>query len=117
MTEMHQPPTDRPGFFFRGIPLILGVTALLLALNVAVFYGIFFSSLGIPGYRRQRQQVEALAAKAHALRKENHRLFSKIQGLKNDPLAQEKLVRQQLGWTRENELVIEFPVPPEEQPR
>lgn len=102
---------ERKGFLPQGVPLLWGITALLAVVNAALFFGIFFSSQGIPGYQHQCRQIAELEEKVKTLQEENSRLFEKIQGLKNDPLAQEKLVRQRLGWTRPNELVIEFGSP------
>jgi len=50
------------------------------------------------------------------LKKKNRRLYSKIQSLKKDVHAQERLVRQQLGWVKENELVLEFVTPSTKHP-
>lgn len=102
-------PDERKGFFRQGGHLLWCIIAMLLIIDVALLYGIFFSSQGIPGYHQQQRQIEELQGKIRNLQKENYRLFERIQSLKDDPLAQEKLVRQHLGWTRPNEIVIEFP--------
>jgi len=116
METLHK-HNDKRGILPRGVHLLWCVTLVLLAINAGLLYGIFFSSEGIPGYHQQRTHIKDLEAKVRALQKENSRLFEKIQNLKSDPLAQEKLVRQHLGWTRPNELVIEFPSPEAEPPR
>ncbi|MGV8073360.1 MAG: septum formation initiator family protein [Syntrophobacteraceae bacterium] len=95
--------------FFKGVHILQMLAVGLVALNLLVLYGIFFSSQGVRGYRQQCGQVEELTDKIQKLKEQNQKLFRKIQALKNDSKAQEKLVRQQLGWTRENEVVIEFP--------
>jgi cell division protein FtsB len=98
-----------------GIPSILPanralrlLVLFLIGLNCALIYGLFFSGQGILAYRHQCAQVEDLEAKVLKLRKENQKLYMKIQAFKNDPDAQERLVRQQLGWAKGNELVVEF---------
>jgi cell division protein FtsB len=92
------------------------LTVFFFLLNLLLLYGLFFSSQGILGYRQQSRQVTELEKKIVELKKKNHRLFSKIQSLKKDVHAQERLVREQLGWAKENELVIEFPTPSQKVP-
>ena len=95
-------------------PLVQGTTVLqilcgiLLLLNLWLLYGLFSPSDGIFHCRRHRRQVEALERKTQNLRAENQKLFKRIEDFKNDPAMQEKIVRQQLGWARQGELVIEF---------
>lgn len=92
------------------------LTVLFLLINLLLLYGLFFSSQGILGYRQQSRQVVELEEKIVELKKKNHRLYSKIQSLKKDVHAQERLVRQQLGWVKENELVLEFVTPSTKHP-
>jgi cell division protein FtsB len=96
------------GPVFSGTTLLLLLVAGLLLLNFLLFQSIFFSSQGILGFRNQSAQVEELEAKIRNLKEENQKLFRKIQSFKNSPRAQEKMVREELGWIRENELLIEF---------
>lgn len=109
---MDQNPQDVPGeeqsSFFRSIYLLPALVGVLLLLNVLLFQRILFSSQGIPGFRNQCALVEELQTKVRNLKEENQRLFNKIQAFKNSPRAQEKMVREGLGWVRENELLIEF---------
>jgi cell division protein FtsB len=91
-----------------GTTLLLALVAGLLLLNFLLFQSLFFSSQGILGFRKQSAQVEELEAKIKTLKEENQKLFRKIQAFKNSPRAQEKMVREELGWIRENELLIEF---------
>ena len=102
-----------PGYgpFFSATYIVLGLAALLVLLNLLVLYGIFLSPQGILGYRQQSRHVEELTAKVKKLNQENNRLFRKIQGLKTDPRALEKLVREQLGWAKADEMVIDFVTP------
>jgi cell division protein FtsB len=99
----------------KGVHVLRLLVACLLALNIALVYAIFFSPRGLDGYRKQCEQVRELDAKIVKLRQDNQKLFEQIQALKNNPKAQEKLVRQELGWVKENEIVVEFP-PPDNKP-
>jgi len=94
--------------FFKGTHLILFLVGVLLLLNTLLFQSLFFSTQGIMGFRIQCAQVEELENKVNNLKEENQKLFRKIQAFKNSPRAQEKMVREELGWLRENELLIEF---------
>ena len=105
----------------RGRPLIQGITILrilctiLIIFNLWLVYGIFSTSRGIANYRRHRQQVAELEQKVRSVQHENRKLFRQIENFKNDPKVQERVVRQQLGWASEDELVIEF-LPPAKDP-
>jgi cell division protein FtsB len=101
----------------RGITPLLLLVGVLVLLNGLLFQSIFFSSQGIFGFRKQCAQVEDLETKMLNLREENQKLFRKIQAFKNSPRAQEKMVREGLGWIRENELLIEFQKKEPEPPR
>ncbi len=96
------------GSLFGGVHLLHCLVLILIALNVILLYALFFSSQGIPGYRQQCAQVRELEDKILNLKRENQKLFDKITSFKNDPLAQERQVRQELGWVREDEVMIEF---------
>ena len=100
------PPMELPG-----TSILQALFVIILVLNFVMFYAIFFSDRGLPGYRQQNRQVEELNAKVKALKKQNRRTFNRIQALKNDPRTLEKIVRQELGWASQNELLFEF-VPP-----
>jgi cell division protein FtsB len=93
---------------FRATHLLLLLVAILLLLNVLLFQSLFFSPQGVQGFRKQCLQVEELETKVNNLKGENQKLFRKIQAFKNSPRAQEKMVREELGWLRDNELVVEF---------
>jgi cell division protein FtsB len=111
----NRPKSKEPRIFLKGVYILQVLGVVLLVLNLMLLYAILFSSKGILGYRQQSQQVLELDAKVRKLKEDNHKLFRKIQGFKNDPRAQERLIREKLGWVRDNELMIEF-VPPTDSP-
>lgn len=92
----------------RGTPLLLLLVGIILLLNALLFQRLFFSSQGIPGFRNQCSQVEELEGKLKNVKADNQKLFRRIQAFKNSPRAQEKMVREELGWLRDNELLIQF---------
>jgi cell division protein FtsB len=93
----------------KGVHVVRLLVGFLLVLNLTLLYAIGFSSHGIPGYKNQNGQVRELEEKILKLKQDNQRLYEMIQALKTDPKAQERLVRQELGWVRENEMILEFP--------
>jgi cell division protein FtsB len=93
----------------KGVYVVRFLVGFLLVLNILLLYAIGFSSHGLAGYKIQNDQVKELEDKILKLKDDNQKLFEMIQALKTDPKAQEKLVRQELGWVRENEVILEFP--------
>jgi len=106
-TNRYQHKAAVSRFSVRGVSVARLLVGLLLALNVVLIYAIFFSSHGLPGYRTQNRQVKELEDKVLKLRSENQKLFEMVQALKTNPKAQEKFVRHELGWVRENEIILE----------
>ena len=94
-----------------GAPLLKCLVAVLVALNVLLFYGILASSRGVRAYRLQQAEVVRLAAITQRLAQDNQRLVNRIRHLKADSGAQERLVKQELGWVRDDEIIIEFATP------
>ncbi|NLI81430.1 MAG: hypothetical protein GX443_07050 [Deltaproteobacteria bacterium] len=88
--------------------IFIALCALLLVLNGLLASSILVSEQGIRGLKQQNQQVEEVLGKIRKLEEDNQRMFQLIQSLKSNTRTQERLVRQQLGWARENELVFEF---------
>jgi cell division protein FtsB len=106
-TNRYQQNGKQPRFTVKGVYIVRLLVCLLLALNFILIYAIVFSSNGLPGYKKQNQQVKELEQKVLKLKIENQKLFEMVQSLKVSPKAQEKLVRQELGWVRENEIILE----------
>ncbi|MGA3114799.1 MAG: septum formation initiator family protein [Syntrophobacteraceae bacterium] len=106
-TNRYQQNGAKPRFTVKGVYIARLLVSLLLGLNIVFIFTIFFSSSGLPGYWKQDQQVKELQEKVLKLKTENQKLFEMIQSLKTSPKAQEKLVRQELGWVREDEIILE----------
>ncbi|MHC1728349.1 MAG: septum formation initiator family protein [Syntrophobacteraceae bacterium] len=112
----YQEGGGKPKFTIKGVYIVRSLVGFLLVLNIALIYTIVFSSNGIPGYKKQNEQVRELEEKIVKLRAENQRLFEMVQALKSSPEMQEKLVRQELGWVRENEIILDIPENEKEPP-
>lgn len=95
-------------FPIKGSYVLIFLSGILLVLNALIISSIMFSDQGIPGFQRQSQQVEEVEGKIHKLKEDNRKLFRQIQDFKSNTRAQERFVRQQLGWAKESEIVFEF---------
>jgi cell division protein FtsB len=95
----------------KSVPILKCLVALMGVLNVLLLYAIFVSPRGVHGYRMQQAEVRRLATTAKRLAQDNQRLVNRIRHLKADPGAQERLVKQVLGWVHEDEVIIEFATP------
>ena len=95
----------------RSVPLLKFLVLILLVLDVCLLCGIFMSPRGINGYRAQQKEVLRLAALTSRLDQENQRLADRVRYLKTDQTAQERLVKQELGWVHPDEIIIEFASP------
>ena len=109
MTQVnrYQQKSVKPKFTVKGVHIARLLVGFLLALNLVLILTILFSSNGLPGYKKQNLQVKELEDKVARLREENQKLFEMIRSLKTNSKAQEKLVRQELGWVREDEIILE----------
>jgi cell division protein FtsB len=90
----------------------LAIPTVLLASAVI---GVAIMVLGPNGLPRHRR----LAAQLHAQLEENRRLARQVQALQaeldaleRDPRARERAVREELGWVRPDEIVVEVPAVP-----
>ena len=105
----YQQNAVKPRFTVKGVYIARLLAGFLLFLNVILILAILISPNGLPGYRKQNRQVKELEGKVLKLRADNQKLFEMIQALKTSPKVQEKLVRRELGWVGENEIILEFP--------
>jgi cell division protein FtsB len=88
----------------RALWLASGGLALLLVLVNAI--------AGQSGYlarRQQRRQIEALTAEIGKIKQDNARLTGKIQDLRTNPQAIEKLARERLRLGRPGEAIVTLP--------
>ena len=101
-----------PGVFSFREGLALAVPSALL---VSALIGVPVMVLGPNGLPRHRR----LAAQLHAQLEENRRLArqvlqlqAELDALEHDPRARERAVREELGWVRPDEIVVEVPTVP-----
>ena len=89
--------------------MTVAVPAALLVIAVVGVPVMVLGPHGLPRHRR-------LAAQLHAQREENRRLTrqvlqleAELEALDRDPRARERAVREELGWVRPDEIVVEVP--------
>lgn len=85
------------------IPLAV-LAATLIAVPVMVF-----GPEGMPRHRRLKSQLEAQRQENARLVREFARLSAEHDAFVNDPRARERAVREELGWVRPDEVVVEVP--------
>jgi cell division protein FtsB len=90
--------------------MLASVIALL-----ALVVGSLFGDRGILHLVSEREKADRLAREVEELRSENARLAAEIEALASDPLAIERLAREELGLAAPGEtvFVIREDAPPE----
>ena len=68
-----------------------------------------FAKRGLLDWQRMVRQNEAMAAKVELARLRKEDLERQTEALRTDRVAQERVVRQYLGYIRPDEVIIEFP--------
>jgi len=85
---------------------ILIATALVCAV---IAYAWLVPESGFPTWLRLRDEVSQAEARIHALEQQNASLRDEVTALANDSFAQERAVRETLGWTRNGEILVRAP--------
>ena len=81
----------------------------LLALALvcaAVGYAWFVPDSGFPTWLRLRDEVAQAEDRIRALERQNAVLRDEVAALRTDPFAQERAVREELGWVRPGETLV-----------
>lgn len=82
--------------------------ALLVTAIVAVPLRIL-DEQGLPRYRALKQELREVEAQNDRLTREVRDLDRRVEALKVDPAAIERIARDELGMIRDGELVFQFP--------
>lgn len=80
----------------------------VLGASVAVMLHTLFESSGWTRRERARGDLAALQAQNDALERENAELRSAIRALRSRPQVQERVVRDELGYVRAGDIVLEL---------
>jgi len=74
-----------------------------------VAYAWLVPETGFPTWLRLRAEVSDAEARIHTLEQENSSLREEVTALSREPFAQERAVRETLGWARSGEIVVRAP--------
>lgn len=88
------------------------IRPILIALALvcaAVVYAWLVPESGFPTWLRLRDEVAEAEARIRDLEQENASLRDEVRALADDPFAQERAVRETLGWARPGEVVVRAP--------
>ena len=72
-----------------------------------VFMGVF-SRRGFLDFRRMTNQNLELRRRIEMVTKEKFGIERQISNFRSDPVEQERIIREKLGYVRKNDLVVEF---------
>jgi cell division protein FtsB len=81
--------------------------AALLAL--AMGFHVIFGQNGLTAYQQKRQDAQNLDRQLHSLQRENDQLKGHVDRLKSDPNAIEHQAREELHYTRPDEVIYTLP--------
>ena len=95
----------RTQFSFRERKRFLTIFFMVM---VALFLCLLFAPKGVIRYLRLRQEIKELNAEVVLLQTQNSELAEEIHRLKNDPAYLEKVVREEYGWIRKNEMIFDL---------
>lgn len=85
--------------FLLAIALVIGVLA----------YAWLLPESGFPTWLRLRQEVTQAEQRIELLERQNHALRDEVVALQRDSFAQERAVREELGWVRPGEILVRVP--------
>lgn len=88
-------------------PFLLAISLIAAALA----YAWLVPQSGIPTWLSLRQEVAEAEQRIHALQRQNDALRDEVAALQRDPFAQERAVREELGWVRPGEILVRVPSP------
>ena len=67
-----------------------------------------YTRSGFAKYLELRDDLETVRARNAGLRAENARLARELEALKSDPTAIERVARQELGWVKPGEVLVDL---------
>lgn len=82
--------------------LLVAALALLLLQDI-------FGTHGLIAMRRSQKEAKKVQKEISQLDEENRKLEEKVQGLKSDPAAIERIAREEMGLARPGEYIFKLP--------
>jgi cell division protein FtsB len=90
-----------------------GRSLLALALFLILMHDVF-GSHGLLAMRRTQTQIKQLRGEIDRLNQENNDLNKRVQALRTDPKAVERIAREEMGLARPGEMIFKLPEQPQE---
>ncbi len=78
---------------------------ILFMVNIFLLYKIFDEKSGLPAYRELQEKIEAVQVKIDEMDMRNRQVSSEIRVLKKDDRYIERLVKRELFYLSDNELM------------
>lgn len=79
------------------------------ALVAALIGGTFFGSGGVVRHEKLSDELRRVRELNSDLERENVRLKREVEALRHDPEYVQRVIRDELGWVRSDEMVFLFP--------
>ena len=98
---LDMPPSVRPS----RIPRLKALAIALLVVS-AIVYGALRDEEGVRHVFRERTRLQELTHSVNGLRDENRLLRSQIKALREDPRSVERIAREDLGLSKQGEVVF-----------
>ncbi len=95
----------------RSAAVAASYVGLSLGLAALLWHGLY-GPRGWLALRRMEREMQEKQRRVQELQQQNMQLGRRIQELKNDPAAIERLARQRMGLVRPGELVFKLPSTP-----
>jgi cell division protein FtsB len=89
--------------------IALAVPTTILVLAVVGVPVMVLGSEGLPRHRRLQGQLDAQREENRRLGRDVQQLEAALEAFNRDPRARERAVREELGWVRPDEIVVEVP--------
>ncbi|MFO0563482.1 MAG: septum formation initiator family protein [Polyangiales bacterium] len=89
--------------------IALAVPTTILVLAVVGVPVMVLGSEGLPRHRRLQSQLDAQREENRRLGREVQQLEASLDAFNRDSRARERAVREELGWVRPDEIVVEVP--------
>ena len=90
----------------------LVVPLAVLAITVVSVPAMVLGPDGLRRHRRLSAQMEAHRQENRRLARELLRLNGELEVFSRDPRARERAIREELGWVRPDEVIVEVPAAP-----
>lgn len=93
--------------------IVRGLAAIFLAVTCSYIPYHLYARSGFAKYLELRAHLYTLKAHNARLRADNGRLAREVGSLRSDPGAIERVAREELGWVKPGELMVDLSAAPE----